>query len=288
MRYFLMVAQEGTISRAAEKLCMAQPPLSRQLQQLEEELGVCLFIRGKRQIRLTAEGEFLKQQAEEIIALLEKTENQLMKTQSSTHGTVMLGVTESCGASVLSGLIDAFHKKYPHVRYNIWCGNGDETNERIDKGLVDIGIVREPFDTEKYESIFLKTEAWIALLGRQHPLSSEPEETIELSRLAREPLIIPSRLTVQNEISNWFSMAAGEQNILCLYNTLSCVVPLVSNNLAIAICPESVRYFTDSQKLVYKKIINPEHLSRIMAVRQRHRIMSTAAGRLWDFIREGG
>lgn len=111
LKYFLTVAREGTITRAAEKLCIAQPPLSRSMQLLEEELGVTLFIRGKRRIRLTEEGLFLKQQAEEIITLVEKTQNQLGKIKNSTHGTIALGVTETCGASILSGLIGDFHRQ---------------------------------------------------------------------------------------------------------------------------------------------------------------------------------
>ena len=209
LRYFLAVAQEGTITRAAETLRIAQPPLSRQMQLLEEELGVTLFVRGKRNISLTEEGIFLKQQAEEIIGLLEKTQNQLGKIKTSTHGTISLGVTETCGASTLPALVDPFHRQYPNIRYNIWCGNGDEVREKLEKGLVDVGLVREPFNTEPYDRIFLKKEAWIALMSVNHPLAATTTDTIELGQLTGEPLIIPSRLRLQNEISHWFSQAAG-------------------------------------------------------------------------------
>ena len=171
LKYFLTVAREGTITKAAETLCIAQPPLSRSMQLLEEELGVTLFIRGKRRIRLTEEGLFLKQQAEEIITLVEKTQNQLGKIKNSTHGTIALGVTETCGASILSGLIGDFHHQYPNIRYSVWCGNGDEIREKLEKGLADIGIVREPFNTEKYDHIFIKQESWIALMSVNHPRS---------------------------------------------------------------------------------------------------------------------
>ena len=147
LKYFLAVANEGTITKAAKKLCIAQPPLSRQLHQLEEELGVSLFIRGKRHIQLTSEGFFLKQQAEEIISLVQKTENELSKMKTNTHGTISIGVTETCGSSILSELIKEFSSKYPYIKYNVWCGNGDEINEKLDRGLIDLGIVREPFNT---------------------------------------------------------------------------------------------------------------------------------------------
>ena len=178
LQYFLAVAQAGTITGAAAKLCMAQPPLSRQMKELEEELGTTLFIRGKRHIRLTEEGIFLRQQAEEILSLMEKTRGQLSRMGTGAGGLISIGVTESCGAGVLSDIIEKFHSDFPGIRYNIWCGNGDEINDKLDKGLVDLGIVREPFRTEKYESALIKTESWTALLSRDHPMAEQPGDTI--------------------------------------------------------------------------------------------------------------
>ncbi len=286
MRYFLAVAEEGTITRAAERLCMAQPPLSRQLRQLEEELGTALFVRGKRQIQLTEEGIFLKQQAEEILSLVEKTENQLMRINSSERGTISIGVTETCGASVLAGFISGFHTKYPNIQFNIWCGNGDEVNEKLEKGLADVGLVRDPFDTEKYEAAKIKTEFWVALLSSSHPLAKREGETIELSEIAEESLIIPDRSPVQREIAGWFSQIAKKSNVLCTYNTLSCIVPLVEQNMALAICPEGARYFTDRQRLTLKRIVKPEHFSRLLMVRRRHRLTPAATACFWDFAQE--
>ena len=177
LQYFLAVAQAGTITGAAAKLCMAQPPLSRQMKELEEELGTTLFIRGKRHIRLTEEGIFLRQQAEEILSLMEKTRGQLSRMGTGAGGLISIGVTESCGAGVLSDIIERFHSDFPGIRYNIWCGNGDEINDKLDKGLVDLGIVREPFRTEKYESALIKTESWTALLSREHPMAAGRHHT---------------------------------------------------------------------------------------------------------------
>ena len=113
LKYFLAVAQEQNITRAAEKLCMAQPPLSRQMKLLEEELGVTLFVRGNRQIQLTEEGYYLKQQAEEIILLMERTQQQLGKMGGSASGLISIGATEACGASILSEMIEQFHEIAP-------------------------------------------------------------------------------------------------------------------------------------------------------------------------------
>ena len=140
LRYFLVTAQEKNITKAAEKLFIAQPPLSRQIKLLEEELGVTLFIRGKRQLQLTEEGYYLKQQAEKIIYLLDKTENRLGSMTNSEYGTISLGATETCCVSILSDLIGQFHKLYPHIRFQLWAGDSDELQERLKNNLVDIGI----------------------------------------------------------------------------------------------------------------------------------------------------
>lgn len=128
LRYFLVTAQERNFTKAANKLCMAQPPLSRQIKLLEEELGVTLFIRNSRQLQLTEEGYFLKQQAEEILLLIEKTEHQLEKMGNNDYGTISIGATESCGGSILPHLIEGFHEAAPHIRFQIWTGNSDEIN----------------------------------------------------------------------------------------------------------------------------------------------------------------
>ena len=283
LKYFLAVANEGTITKAAKKLCIAQPPLSRQLHQLEEELGVSLFIRGKRHIQLTSEGFFLKQQAEEIISLVQKTENELSKMKTNTHGTISIGVTETCGSSILSELIKEFSSKYPYIKYNVWCGNGDEINEKLDRGLIDLGIVREPFNTNKYENFYLKSEEWIALLSKDHPLASNTSDTLEISEIAKEPLIIPSRLPLQKEMNTWFDEITNHKNIFCFYNTLSCIIPLIEKNVGVAICPESIKYTYNQKTLTYKKI-NPKHISKLLVIRKKNQVMPAAITCFWNFI----
>ena len=168
LQYFLAVAQAGTITGAATKLCMAQPPLSRQMKELEEELGTTLFIRGKRHIRLTEEGIFLRQQAEEILSLMEKTRGQLSRMGTGAGGLISIGVTESCGAGVLSDIIERFHSDFPGIRYNIWCGNGDEINDKLDKGLVDLGIRKRPDKNRILDSPSQQGTSHGRTAGRHH------------------------------------------------------------------------------------------------------------------------
>ena len=285
LQYFLEVAREENITRAAQKLCIAQPPLSRQLQKLEEELGVQLLIRGKRRVQLTEEGVFLKQQAEEIIALMERTKYQLGMVKSSTYGTVSIAVTESCGAGVMCSLIRKFHEIYPGIHFQILAGSGDEVNQRLEQNLADIGIMREPFDMETYDREFLKSEPWLAVMGKETPLARETGKTVPLSRLGGEDLIIPARLPIQEEINSWFNDAAQERNIFCVYNSPAAIIPLVESGAAVAICPESVKSFAGARRLVFKPIVEPRKDSRLYLVKKRRQMMPLAAQLFWEFAR---
>ena len=285
LQYFLEVAREENITRAAQKLCIAQPPLSRQLQKLEEELGVQLLIRGKRRVQLTEEGVFLKQQAEEIIALMERTKYQLGMVKSSTYGTVSIAVTESCGAGVMCSVIRKFHEIYPGIHFQILAGSGDEVNQRLEQNLADIAIMREPFDMETYDREFLKSEPWLAVMGKETPLARETGKTVPLSRLGGEDLIIPARLPIQEEINSWFNDAAQERNIFCVYNSPAAIIPLVESGAAVAICPESVKSFAGGRRLVFKPIVEPRKDSRLYLVKKRRQMMPLAAQLFWEFAR---
>lgn len=282
LRYFLVTAQEKNITKAAEKLFIAQPPLSRQIKLLEEELGVTLFIRGKRQLQLTEEGYYLKQQAEKIIYLLNKTESRLGSMTNSEYGTISLGATETCCVSILSDLIGQFHKLYPHIRFQLWAGDSDELQERLKNNLVDIGIIRNPPKTESYDRIFLHSEPWIAVCSEKNPLSEQEGDGIELSALKNESMIIPSRQSVRNEINSWLSGAITERNIFCLYNSINSVIGLAERNLGVIICPESVRNFVAAENLCCKKII-PARESKVYIVKKSYQVMNTALERFWDF-----
>ena len=116
-----------------------------------------------------------------------------------------------------------------------------------------------------------------------HPLALSTDSTVELGQLSGESLIIPARSEMQDEINNWFNRISEERNIFCLYNTISCIIPLVEDNIGVAICPESVRYTTNPQKLCYRRIVNPEHLSNLLMVRRCHQVLPAATDCFWEF-----
>ena len=149
LKYFLLVAREENITKAANLLHLTQPTLSRQLMQLEEELGVQLFRRSKHRIILTEEGMLLRRRAEEIVALADKTKDDLQHREEQLTGSVAVGSGELQSSSFLTQLLTAFQEKNPLVSFTIYSGNSDNIKERIERGLLDVGLLREPGDISK-------------------------------------------------------------------------------------------------------------------------------------------
>ena len=219
LKYFLLVAREENITKAANLLHLTQPTLSRQLMQLEEELGVQLFRRSKHHIILTEEGMLLRRRAEEIVALADKTKDDLQHREEQLEGTVAVGSGELQSSSFLTKLLTAFQEKNPLVRFAIYSGNSDNIKERIERGLLDVGLLQEPVDISKYS--FVRTpcrEQWGVLVHEDSELASM--ESVSPAELASVPLILPERESVQNELFNWFGSYAESLRITATGNLL--------------------------------------------------------------------
>ena len=193
LRYFITVAQELNITRAAEKLNMSQPPLSNQIRGLEEELGAPLFIRGKRRLTLTAEGELLLRRARQLLDLEEKTQQELSAMQNGMSGTVNLGLVEGRAPYLAARWIAGFQEEFPLVRYSLWNGSSDDVLDRLHKGLADLAVIAAPYDTEHLEGFPVGREPWVAIIPKKHPLAQLPGDQIPLAQLAGQPLIVPTR-----------------------------------------------------------------------------------------------
>lgn len=219
LRYFLMVAREENITKAANLLHLTQPTLSRQLMQLEEELGVTLFRRSKHRIILTEDGMLLRRRAEEIVSLAEKTRDDLRHKQDHLAGTIAVGSGELQSSRFLTQLIAAFQKENPLVSFRIYSGNSDNIKERIERGLLDIGLLQEPVDIAKYH--FVRTpvqEQWGVLVRADAELAAK--DRVSPADLAGLPLILPNRENVQNELLNWFGSLAEKLRITATGNLL--------------------------------------------------------------------
>ena len=207
LNYFLTVVYEENITSAAEKLHITQPTLSRQMMQLEEELGVQLFRRGKRKIALTSEGLLLKRRAEEILDLTSRTELELKEQKTLMNGEIAIGGGETQSMRVLADFIKAFSTEYPQVTYKLYSADADDIKDRVNKGLLDICLLTEPVDVDKYDFIRIpQKERWGVIMRKDSPLAQESDVCLstgspkEVCTLGMTPTTSTTVMTVIGDI----------------------------------------------------------------------------------------
>ena len=252
LRYFTVVARELNITRAAEKLNMSQPPLSNQIKALEEELGVRLFIRGKRHLELTEEGALLLRRALQMQELADKTRQEIASLREGMTGTIYLSMVKGRAPFLAARWIAGFREEFPLVRYNLWNGSSDDVLDRLHKGLADLAVIAAPYDTEHLEGFPVGQEPWAAMLHPDHPLAKEPGDTIPLSSLVGEPLIVPSRKSRIESIRRWFGEIGAEPQILCEMSNYMDAAALSSQGVGVSIFPQTVGV---SNGLVVSKVV---------------------------------
>lgn len=242
LKYFLMTAREENITRAAELLHITQPTLSRQLQQLEEELGCKLFKRSNHSIYLTEDGMLLKKHAQDIIALAERAEKEFTDRQEEIAGEIVLGCGESRSVRELAGIIAEFHKEYPGVQYEMYTANADDIKERLDKGLVDIGLLAEPVDIAKYNFLRLKRkERWGVLVREDSELARQ--DSVTPKDLTQVPLLMVKRALVKNELESWFGEYYHQIQVAGTYNLLNNAAAMVEKHIGAALCFHIGNYY---------------------------------------------
>ncbi len=282
LRYFLTVVREESITKAAEVLHITQPTLSRQLAQLEKEIGVKLFDRGSRKIQLTNEGILLRRRAEEILQLVDKTEKELVKQEEQVEGKISIGCGETASVQVIPELIDSFRQKYPRVTFDIFTATADLVKEQMDKGLLDIGLLLEPIDMEKYDFIRLNVrEKWVVLMRPDDPLSEK--ESVNAKDLSTLPLILPRRMNVQNELASWFGNYYEKLNVVFTSNLNTNGAIMVRNGLAYSLVIEGTMSFWDKSKVTYRPLF-PELTATSVLAWKRSQPFSLAATKFIEHI----
>lgn len=235
LKYFLMVAREENITKAAALLHLTQPTLSRQLMQLEAELGVKLFHRSKHSIILTEDGMLLKRRAQEIVSLSDKTVQELSHKEDVLSGEIAIGCGETKNMLFLSEQIRKFRQKYPLVQFSIHSAIADDIKERIEKGILDIGLLMEPVDVGKYEFIRMpQKEKWGILVRKDSELAAK--ESINPKDLTNVPLIMVKRELVKNELASWFGDYYEGLQIAATYNLILNAASMVERGVGVALC----------------------------------------------------
>lgn len=280
LTYFLMVAREENITKAANLLHVTQPTLSRQLMQLEEELGVKLFERSSHKIMLTEEGMLLKRRAQELVSLAEKTKQEL-SDKGQLSGDIAIGCGEIHSMGCFSEFLVSFRDKYPLIHYEIYSGNADNIKDRIERGLLDLGLLLEPVDIGKYGFIRMpQKEQWGVLVRKDSPLAHKKE--IHPEDLVGIPLLSTKRELVQNELSNWFGEYADQIEVAASYNLIYNAAIMAEKNAGALLC---IKLESKFDSLCFVPFSPQLELGSVLAWK-KHQIFSKTTSAFLDHAKE--
>lgn len=216
LRYFLEIAREGSVTHAAERLHVSQPTLSKQIKELEAELGKKLFIRSSFSVRLTEEGMLLRKRAEEILDMVDKTTGEFKALCEITGGDIRIGCAESDGIKHLARRIKSLQEKYPRIRVHLYSGDTDDLAERLDRGLLDFVVISQEVDLTRYNYLKLPAiDTWGVVMRKDSPLAEK--EAVRMEELLDLP-IITSRQGIREDLPKWFTEKLDQLNIVATFN----------------------------------------------------------------------
>ncbi|MCC0672010.1 LysR family transcriptional regulator [Clostridioides sp. ES-S-0145-01] len=274
LRYFLAVAKEESITSAAQSLNVTQPTLSKQLMELEDELGKKLFLRGNRKITLTEDGLFLRKRAQEIIDLTDKTTSDFNNDCDDIRGNVYIGGGETDAMRFIAKTAKELKKEYPHIRYHLFSGNADDVTERLDKGLLDFGILIEPANMEKYDYIKLPVnDVWGLLMKKDCELAQK--KTVCPDDLKEIPILTSRQTLVQNVISGWSGQDFQAFNIVATYNLVYNASLMVDEGVGYALCLDKLINTTGNSKLCFRPL-EPRLEAHLNIVWKKYQVFSKA------------
>jgi Transcriptional regulator len=279
LRYFLAVAREGSLTAAANVLHVTQPTLSKQIKELEERLGAKLLVRHSHSVTLTAEGMRLRKRAEEILDMVDKTEAEFNATEDDVIGEIHIGGGETRAMRKIAEIIDAMRLEHPNIRYELHSGNAIDVMERLDKGLLDFGILLQPADLAKYDYVDLpEKDEWGILMRKDSPLAEK--KTLRRKDVVNLPLI-GSRLTAQrgknkNPLSEWFGRDFDRLNIVARYNLIYNATLLVEQGIGYALAIDGLANVTDTSVLCFRPL-EPRLESGLNLVWKKYQAFSPGA-----------
>ena len=286
LKYFLAVAREQSISKAAEALLTTQPNLSRQMQNLEKEIGQQLFIRGTKKITLTEAGRLLRKRAEEIMELYNQTETELHTPITDISGDIYIGGGESYVMGLIAKAAHSVRCDYPNVKFHLFSGDSGTISERLDKGLIDFGIFIEPFDLSKYDHLRLPFyDTWGVIMRKDSPLAEK--EYITPEDLWDKPIIRSRQSIGKNKIGEWFQKSEEELNIVATGNLLYNMSLLVEEGLGYAVSLDKIINTTGNSDLCFRPLY-PELISHLDIAWKKYQVFPKCAEiflkRLQDII----
>ncbi len=283
MRAFYAIVEEGNISHAAQRLDIAQPALSRQMKRLETSLGVQLFERGSRRIRLTDAGKVMYARVEHILGIVDGAVREITEMGSGVVGAVRLGTITTSGAMLVPELLSEFHRRYPQVTYQIWEAEGARILELLDNRVIEIGITRTQVDAKVYESIVLPNEPLVVIMNREQEIGKNAHE-VKLSELKDVPLLVPLRW--QSVFTTNCKKHGFTPNIVCVSDSIVQDLLLTKMGMGMALLPVSSKTLLTDGNLIYKKLVEPEMSTHTVIAWLKNRTLSTSCAHLIRLFRE--
>lgn len=275
LQYFLTVAREESITRAAETLRMTQPPLSRQLKDLENELGKKLLIRGSKKVTLTEDGMLLRKRAEEMIDLMEKTKAELSSSDENVNGEIYIGGGETDAISLFAQAAGKLQKKHPMVHYHIYSGDAEIVTEKLDKGLIDFGLLVGPVDMSRYDYMRLPiSDTWGVLMRKDSPLAEK--DVICAKDLWDKPLIVSQQAYTGSDISAWLGKDPHKLNVVMTYNLIYNAAHFVKAGFGYAITLDKLVNTTGESELCFRPLY-PILNAELSIVWKRYQVFSKAS-----------
>lgn len=282
LRYFLAVAREENISRAARALHIAQPSLSRQLKELEEELGKTLFLRGRRRITLTEEGMFLRKRAEEIVGLVDKTTDALTLGEGPVAGSVYIGAGETQGMRLIARAAAELGKSCPDVRLHLVSGDRGDIAEQLDKGIIDFALFVGEADSRRYEQIQLpQRDSWAALMRNDHPLAQK--QAVLPGDLRGQPLLLSRQIRDGSPVLGWMGCTLSQLNVVSTHNLIYNASLMVEEGLGVAVTLEGLINTSGQSQLCYRPL-SPRLEAKLFLAWKRWQSFSPAAARFLELV----
>lgn len=284
LQYFLAVAREQTISKAAEILHITQPTLSRQIKDLEDELGKQLFIRSNKKISLTEDGLFFRQRAEEIVNLVNKTELEMISSDSLLSGEIYIGSGECHALRIITKSMKKMQSSFPAVKFDIHSGNAPDVIDKIDSGLIDFGLITYHPKVSEYNHIIMPIKhQWGLLIRKDDPLAKQ--EQISYKDIADKPLIVSKEINEDTQLTDWFKNNIEHLNIISTYSLLYNATLMVEDGLGYAICLDKLANTSDDSQLCFRPL-SPCLEVNYYFIWKKYNILSKASKHFLNIVQE--
>lgn len=275
LQYFLAVTREQSISGAAESLHLSQPTLSRQLRDMEEELGKQLFIRSNRKITLTEEGMILRKRAEEITELVKKTQDEITLSNDNIAGDISIGAGETDGVRYLTKAAKSLQAEYPLVHFHIVSGDKTAVLEELDRGLIDFALLFGEIDASKYDCFGLpSTDTYGVMMRKDDPLAEK--DVITPEDLHNKPLIVSRQLIHDSNLQLMLGIDGENLNVAATYNLLFNGSIMVDEGMGYAICFDKIINVSGNSNLCFKPLSNQIEI-KMSLVWKKYQVFTKAA-----------